>query len=195
MKREEIVALDREYVWRPYTSSEDHQGRDPSVIARAEGAWLYDEDGKAYLDGNSSWWCKNLGHRHPRLLRALAAQCETLVHCSMAQTTHEQAALLSKELAETCPGDLKRVFYSDDGSTAVEVAQKMAFQYWQQNGRPKRKRFVVLQHAFHGETVGCMSASDIAAFHKHFSPLLFDVIRVPSDDAGPLVEHLHQHKD
>ncbi len=195
MKREDIVALDREYVWRPYTSRDDQQNLDPFVIACAEGTWLYDEDGRAYLDGNSSWWCKNLGHRHPRLVRALKEQCDTLVHCSMAQTTHRQAAALAQELADVCPGDLQRVFYSDDGSTAVEVAQKMAFQYWQQNGRPTRQRFVVLEHAFHGETVGCMSASDIAAFHKHFSPLLFDVVRVPSDDASSLVEHLYRHGD
>lgn len=195
MKREEIVALDRQHIWRPYTSSDDQASVDPFVIARAEGAWLYDHDGSAYLDGNSSWWCKNLGHRHPRLIKALQKQCESLGHCSMAQTTHEQAALLAKELADVCPERLERVFYSDDGSTAVEVAQKMAFQYWQQNGHAERKRFVVLEHAFHGETVGCMSASDIADFHKHFSPLLFDVVRVPSDDAGPLVEHLGKYGD
>lgn len=186
MDRDEIVRLDRQHVWRPYTSTEDHLELDPIVVARAEGAWLHDADGRRYLDGNGSWWCNNLGHGHPRLRAALARQAESLMHCSLAGITHESAAALAEELSAIAPPGLTRAFFSDDGSTAVEVAIKIAFQYWQQNGRPSRRRFVSLGGAFHGDTVGAMSVGGIAEFRGAFGPLLFDAVRPadPADDAG-----------
>ena len=144
LSRQQLVALDRKHIWRPYTSSEDHQSTDPLVIASAQGPWLVDVDGRRYLDGNGSWWVNTLGHGHPRLLKAIEEQMAHLAHCSLAGTTHEAAAMLAKELVDVAPEGLTRVFFTDDGSSAVEVAMKIAFQYWQQNGRPERTRFVAL---------------------------------------------------
>ncbi len=186
LSREAILALDRRHVWRPYTSSEDHEGVDPIVVARAEGPFLYDVDGRRYIDGNASWWCNSLGHGHPRIRRALARQAETLMHCALAAITHGPAAELAAELAAIAPPGLERVFFSDDGSTAVEVAVKMAFQHWQQNGRAERRRFVSLAGAFHGDTFGAMSVGGIEAFRGVFGPLLFDVVHAPApgDESG-----------
>ncbi len=192
--RAELVALDRRHVWRPYTSSEDHESLDPFVIASAEGCWLHDVDGRRYLDANGSWWVNLLGHGHPRLRRVLREQTESLLHCSLASTTHEPAVRLAAELVAQAPEGLERVFFSDDGSTAVEVACKMAFQYWQQNSCPDRKRFITLSGAFHGDTVGAMSVSGVAAFRSTFGPLLFDTVRAPSpsfrEDWQQVVEHV-----
>lgn len=186
LSREDILSADRAHVWRPYTSSEDHELRDPIVTARAEGVFLYDVNGKRYFDGNGSWWCNNLGHGHPRIKAAIHEQVETLMHCAMADITHEQAALLAAELTATAPAGLSRVFYSDDGSTAVEVAVKMAFQYFAQNGQASRRRFVSLAGAFHGDTIGAVSVGDVPEFHRLFGPLLFEVEKAPepSEQAG-----------
>ncbi len=181
--RETLVALDRKYVWRPYTSSEDHEGQDPIVVVGAEGAHLIDADGRRYLDGSGSWWCNSLGHGHPRIKQAIARQLETFAHCSLAGITHEPAARLAEELIATAPEGLERVFYSDNGSTAVEVAVKMAFQYWQQNGRPSRTRFIALPGAYHGDTIGAMSFSAVDEFSAIFAPLLADTWRPPVDPA------------
>lgn len=182
--RDELVALDRAHLWRPYTSAEDHAQKDPLVIAEAHGPWLTDLDGKRYLDANGSWWVSTLGHRHPRLVAALNRQAAKLPHCAYAGIAHEEAVLLARELIQIAPAGMSRVFFSDDGSTAVEVAVKMAFQYWQQNGRPKRTRFLTLGGGFHGDTVGAMSVSGIHAFRHAFGPLLFDTVHVPVEKDG-----------
>lgn len=191
MERAQVVALDKQYVWHPYTPMDEYvaQGQ-PLVVAAAEGPYLYDMDGRRYLDANSSWWVATLGHRHPRLVRALTEQAARLPHVALAGTTHEPAARLAEELVALAPGAhraqlpaeqrLSRVFYTDDGSTAVEVAIKMAAQYWAQNGRPQRTRFVTLSQAFHGETLGATSVGGEAVFREVFGPLLFDVVHVPS---------------
>ncbi|MFW6067517.1 MAG: adenosylmethionine--8-amino-7-oxononanoate transaminase [Myxococcota bacterium] len=183
-ERERIIELDRRHVWRPYTSTDDHMAVDPMVIVGARGAWLEDADGTQYLDANGSWWCNNLGHGHPRLLEALRRQSEQLAHCSLAGITHEPAALLARELAEVAPEGLARVFYSDDGSTAVEVALKMALQYWRQNGRPQRTRFVTLSGAYHGDTSGAMSVGGMDTFRKTYEPMLFEPVRAPAPEDG-----------
>ena len=174
---DELIALDRAHLWRPYTSSEDHETRPLLVVDRAEGPWLIAADGRRVLDASGSWWCNNLGHGHPRLRAAIARQSERMMHCTLAAATHEPAARLSAELAALAPDGLERVFYSDNGSTAVEVALKMAFQYWQQNGRPERRRFLALPGAYHGDTLGAMSAGAVDEFTACFRPLLFDVAR------------------
>src|SRR5437660_8254545 len=127
LTREEIVALDKRHVWHPYTPMEEYveRGR-PLVVARAEGARLYDVDGRDFLDGNSSWWVAALGHRHPRLVRALVEQAAVLDHASLAGMTHAPAALLARDLVAVAPRGLSRVLFSDDGSTAVETALKVA---------------------------------------------------------------------
>jgi adenosylmethionine---8-amino-7-oxononanoate aminotransferase len=184
--RDHILQMDRRHVWRPYTSSDDHEGTDPLVVTSALGAWLEDADGRRYLDGNGSWWCNNLGHGHPRLVAALRRQAESLGHCSMAGVTHEPAARLAEELAAHAPEGLTRVFYSDNGSTAVEVALKIALQYWRQNDRPERTRFVALPGAYHGDTAGTMSLGGVDTFRAMYAPLLFEPLRAPdpSEAAG-----------
>ena len=179
MSPDELIALDRRYVWRPYTSSEDHESRPLFVVERAEGPWLIGPDGRRVLDASGSWWCNNLGHGHPRLRAAIQQQAESLMHCTFAAATHEPAARLAAELAELAPEGLERVFYSDNGSTAVEVALKIAFQYWQQNGHPERARFLSLPGAYHGDTLGVMSAGAVDEFNAVFRPLMFDVARPP----------------
>nr|WP_286202734.1 adenosylmethionine--8-amino-7-oxononanoate transaminase [Comamonas sp. JC664] len=183
--------MDKAHVWHPYTAMEAYIAEtDPLVVVRSQGSHLYDADGTRYLDANGSWWVSTLGHRHPRLLKALAEQAATLPHVSLAGITHEPAALLASELAAIAPGAdqpdlpsaerLSRVFYSDNGSTAVEVAIKMAAQYWAQNGKPRRSRFITLSGAFHGETMGATSVGGVPLFREVFGPLLFDVVHVPS---------------
>ncbi len=177
--RETIVAWDREYVWRPYMAVEDHRSRDTMVIQKAEGSWLFDVDGRRYLDGNASWWACNLGHGHPRLVQALVHQAQTLAHCSMGDATHAPGAVLAKKLIEVAPAGLSRVFYSDNGSTAVESALKIAVQYWQQVGEMQRTRFLALPRGYHGDSVGAMSVGDVPEFQKAFSSMLFSVERAP----------------
>ncbi|MCP3099083.1 adenosylmethionine--8-amino-7-oxononanoate transaminase [Myxococcus sp. K15C18031901] len=191
MERADIVKLDKGHVWHPYTAMEAYiASTDPLVISRSEGPYLFDVDGRRYLDANGSWWVSTLGHRHPRLVRALMEQVGRLPHVSLAGITHEPAALLGAELAAIAPGAdradvpaverLTRAFYSDNGSTAVEVAIKMTAQYWAQNGRPRRTRFITLSGAFHGETLGSTSVGGVPLFREVFGPLLFDVVHVPS---------------
>lgn len=184
-RRADVVALDRRHVWPPYTSTDEHEGREPLVVVAAEGPWLVDADGRRVLDGNASWWTVPLGHGHPRLRAAARAQLDTLAHVAAGGITHAPMARLAAELAAVAPGDLERVHFSDDGSTAVEVATKIAFQYWQQNGRPRRHRFLALAGAYHGDTLGAASLAAIEEFSAVFAPLLFEVIRPPHpDDAG-----------
>lgn len=182
LRRADVVALERAHVWPPYTSSERHEGADPLVIVAARGPWIEDADGRLYLDGVSSWWACTLGHDPPRLLRALEEQARTLVHVAAGGITHPQVALLAKELAEVAPRGLVRTHFSDDGSTAVEVAIKIAFQYWQQNGRARRHRFVALAGAYHGDTLGAASLAAIEEFAGVFGPLLFEIVRPPSPE-------------
>lgn len=190
---EELIAIDRRFLWRPYTSSEDHENKPLFVVDRAEGPWLIGTDRKRLLDASGSWWCNNLGHGNPRLRRAIVEQSQRVMHCTLAAATHEPAARLAEELIEVAPEGLSRVFYSDNGSTAVEVALKIAFQYWQQAGSPKRTRFLALPGAYHGDTIGVMSAGAVDEFSAVFQPLMFDVGR-PRDavehDWGPVFEEL-----
>ena len=185
VSREHVVALDKARVWHPYTAMDRYVAEvDPLVIERAEGARLFDKDGRSYLDGNSSWWVAVLGHNHPRLVAALTAQAGSLLHCSLAGTTHENAALLAEEVVATAPSGLSRVFFSDDGSTAVEVALKLSVQYFAQTGRPGKTRFASLDSAFHGDTVGASSVGGVPLFRDSFRSMLFETILLPSP-AGP----------
>lgn len=186
MDRERIVALDKRRVWHPYTAMDHYAAEvDPLVVVRAEGARLYDADGRCYLDGNSSWWTAALGHGHPRLVAALERQARSFPHVSLAGVTHAPAAELAEALCAVAPRTpgrpgLEHVFYSDDGSTAVEVALKLALQYWAQNGRPARRAFVSLAGAFHGETLGCTAIGGVEVFRRPFAGALAEVFHVPS---------------
>jgi adenosylmethionine-8-amino-7-oxononanoate aminotransferase len=152
----------------------------PLPIVRAEGAYLYTEDGRRILDGISSWWVNIHGHSHPKLNEALAAQARELEHVVFGGCTHKPAVELAERLLEVLPPGLSRVFYSDNGSTAVEVALKLAWQYWRNRGQTQRSKFITLHHAYHGDTVGAMSASEDSLFTRPFSPLLFEVLRAHS---------------
>jgi adenosylmethionine-8-amino-7-oxononanoate aminotransferase len=152
----------------------------PLPIVRAEGIWLYTEDGRRILDGISSWWVNIHGHAHPQLNAALAAQARELEHVVFAGCTHRPGVELAERLIEILPRGLSRVFYSDNGSTAVEVALKLAIQYWRNLGQPSRTTFITLHNAYHGDTVGAMSASEDSIFTRAFSTMTFPVERVRS---------------
>ena len=184
--RQRVVALDKRRVWHPYTAMDDYPERvDPLVVVRAEGARLHDADGRSYLDANSSWWVASLGHGHPRLVAALARQARAFPHVSLAGVTHAPAAELAEAVCARAPrvpgrAGLEHVFYSDDGSTAVEVALKLALQYWAQNGRPARRAFVALEGGFHGETLGCTAIGGVEVFRRPFAGALAEVFHVAS---------------
>jgi len=175
-KSNDLVARDRQHLWHPYT--QEKIAPNPIPIARAEGVYLYTEDGQRILDGISSWWVNIHGHSHPRLNEALAHQSREMEHVMFAGFTHPRAVELAERLVEILPEGLSRVFYSDNGSTAVEVALKMAFQYWRNQGEETRRTFITLHHAYHGDTVGAMSASEEGVFTQPFVPLMFRVRRV-----------------
>lgn len=185
MTRDEIVALDKQLLWHPYTPMRRYIDEvDPLVIERAEGIYLWDKDGTRYLDGNSSWWVSVLGHNHPHLIEALRRQSETLAHCSMAGTIHEPAVRVAEMLLPRCGQSFTRLFFSDDGSTAVEVALRMAFQHWRLVGRPEKQRFATLKGGFHGETVGAASVSGAEVYHEALGSMLFERIVLPSPASG-----------
>jgi adenosylmethionine-8-amino-7-oxononanoate aminotransferase len=178
--RARIVSLDKARVWHPYTAMQDYRERgEPLVVARALGSRLWDADGRSYLDANASWWTSVLGHGHPRLLAALRRQSESLCHAALAGIAHEGASELADALCAVAPPGLAHVFYSDDGSTAVEVAMKLALQYWAQNGRPARRRFLALEDAFHGETLGAAALSGVEVFRRPFAGVLLGCAHVP----------------
>jgi len=182
--RDEVLALERAHIWPPYTSSEKHESQPTLVIVEAHGPWLIDADGRRYLDGVSSWWTCTLGHDPQRLVRAMQAQMASLIHVAAGGITHPQIALLAQELAEVAPPGLVRTHFSDDGSTSVEVAIKIAFQHWQQNGRASRHRFVALSGAYHGDTIGAASLAALEEFRGVYGPLLFEPIRPPHPEEG-----------
>ncbi|HEX2880717.1 MAG TPA: adenosylmethionine--8-amino-7-oxononanoate transaminase [Polyangiaceae bacterium] len=199
---ERIIAADKKHAWHPYTAMEQYIAHtEPLVVQRAQGSRLYDSSGRSYLDGNSSWWVAPLGHAHPRLIARLHAQADTLCHVSLAGITHEPGALLAEEIAAVAPAGLSRVFYSDDGTTAVEAALKMALQFWEQNGRPQRRRFVALEGAFHGETLAVSALGGIEVFRRPFAGVLIDCLRVPPGKDGEraafdvLCAMLAEHQD
>jgi adenosylmethionine-8-amino-7-oxononanoate aminotransferase len=186
-RRAAIVRADKAFLWHPYTPMRRYIDEvDPLVVDRAEGARLFDVDGRSYIDANSSWWVALLGHGHPRLVAALREQAGRLCHTSLAGVTHEGAARLAEELAHVAPRGLDKVFFSDDGSTAVEVALKLAVQLWHNEGRPEKRRFVALDGAFHGETIGATSLGGVEIFRRPFAGVLFDCVHVPppAGDAG-----------
>ncbi|MGC4094960.1 MAG: aminotransferase class III-fold pyridoxal phosphate-dependent enzyme [Polyangiaceae bacterium] len=183
-RRERIVELDKRYVWHPYTPMQQYVSEtNPLVIERASGSRLYDVDGRSYIDANSSWWSAVLGHDHPRLLAALGAQLASMPHVAMGGIAHEPAAELGRALVARAPG-LSRVFYSDDGSTSIEVALKLSVQYWQQNGRPERTRFVSLQGAFHGDTLGATALGGVEVFRRPFASVVLDCVHVAPEPSG-----------
>lgn len=186
-QRADLVSRDKRFVWHPYTPMEQYarEGR-PLVIERASGSRLFDADGRSILDGNASWWTALLGHNHPRLVRALTNQAERLCHTSLAGVTHEPAVRFAEAISKVAPSGLGRVFFSDNGSTAVEAALKLAVQhYLQRANRPARRhRFLALRDAFHGETMGVTALGGVEAFRAPFAALTMACEHLPSPADG-----------
>ncbi|MEW6501440.1 MAG: adenosylmethionine--8-amino-7-oxononanoate transaminase [Thermodesulfobacteriota bacterium] len=177
---DDLQAKDRRYLWHPYTQMHDYAARDLLCIDRAEGIFLYDRSGKPYFDTISSWWCIVHGHNHPTIMGAVRRQLERLDQVLLAGITHEPAILLAEKLVQLTPPNLTKVFYSDNGSTACEIALKMSLQYWRQSGQPERTEMVALGRGYHGDTIGTMSLGGVPEFHQAFAGLLFSSHRLPS---------------
>ncbi len=181
--RHQLEQWDDRYLWHPFTPQSVYREEEPLLIASGEGCYLVDVDGKRYLDGVGSLWCNLLGHRRPEIDSAVRSQLDQIAHATLLGNSSVPAIRLARRLAKLAPDPLTRVFYSDSGSTAVEVALKMALQFWQQHAegeQSERKLFLGLSEAYHGDTVGSVSLGGIDLFHRRFGPLLFDVVRVPS---------------
>ena len=169
----DLAAWDHAYLWHPFTQMADWLAEEPLIIAAAEGVHLIDTHGHRYLDGVSSLWCNVHGHRRPELDAALRAQVDCVAHSTLLGLGNAPSIVLAKRLVEITPRSLTRVFYSDSGATAVEIALKMAFQYWQLHGNTRRTRFAALTEAYHGDTLGAVSLGYSEIFHRFFKPLLF----------------------
>lgn len=174
------VKKDLQYNWHPYTQMKDCETVPPIFITKAKGIKLFDADGNFYYDTISSWWCNIHGHNHPKIKAAVKKQLDKLDHVLFAGFTHEGAIQLAEELIKITPKNLKKVFYADNGSTAVETALKMSFQYWQNVGRHEKTKFISLDAGYHGDTVGAMSVSGVDLFNEAFSPLFFHSFKVPT---------------
>jgi adenosylmethionine-8-amino-7-oxononanoate aminotransferase len=189
--------LDHRHLWHPFTQQRDWVGEEPLMIERAKGTELIDSEGRRYLDGTSSLWCNVHGHRHPLIDQAVRDQLERVAHSTMLGLSHPGAAELAARLVELAPPGLTRVFYSDSGSTAAEVALKMAFQYWQQRGgqHVRRKSFICLEDAYHGDTIGSVSVGGMKLFHSTFEPLLFESHRAVPGDLDDMARLLATHEE
>jgi adenosylmethionine-8-amino-7-oxononanoate aminotransferase len=212
--REQLEQWDRDHVWHPFTPMQTYAAEPPLIIAGAHGCFLVDLDGREYLDGVSSLWCNVHGHRVPEIDAAVREQLDAVAHSTLLGISNVPAIRLARRLVELAPAGLNHVFYSDDGATAVEVALKMAFQYWRQrpDPRPNKTKFLALQGAYHGDTLGDVSVGDLARFHQLFAPLLFPTLRAPNpycyrcplglersrcriDCADALADMVRQHAD
>jgi adenosylmethionine-8-amino-7-oxononanoate transaminase len=178
-----LADKDHRYLWHPFTQMKDWLADEPVIIESGEGAMLRDTKGREYIDANSSIWTNLHGHRHPAITQAIKDQLDRVAHSSFLGLSNAPAIQLAEKLVNIAPHGLTRVFYSDDGSTAMEVAIKMALQYWQNRQQPQRTNFVAFADAYHGDTLGAVSLGGIDLFHATFKPLLFDVVRV-KDMAG-----------
>jgi adenosylmethionine-8-amino-7-oxononanoate aminotransferase len=214
MRDEPLEQWDRDHLWHPFTPMQAYAAERPLIIERAHGCFLVDTDGREYIDGVSSMWCNVHGHRVPELDAAVRLQLDRVAHSTLLGIANVPAVRLARRLVERAPPGLTRVFFSDDGATAVEVALKMAFQFWRQCPRPQpqKTRFLALQGAYHGDTLGDVSVGDLGRFHHLFAPLLFPTVRAPShycyrcplglerkscrvDCAGVLADLVRQHRD
>ncbi|MBN1392518.1 MAG: adenosylmethionine--8-amino-7-oxononanoate transaminase [Sedimentisphaerales bacterium] len=211
-KMTDWLKKDLHYIWHPYTQMKDCRKWPPILIEKAKGVKLYDDKGNFYYDTISSWWCNVHGHNHPKIKAAIREQLNSLDHILLAGFTHKSAVLLAEKLVSITPKNLTKVFFSDNGSTAVETALKMSFQYWRNIGRKSKTKFLSLDLAYHGDTVGAMSVSGDTIFSRAFDALHFKSFNVPTpycyrcpfgkqrescsiDCIKPLQNILKKHKD
>ena len=178
---DQLRTWDRTLVWHAFTQMAEYE---PLIIERAQGCVLVDIDGNEYIDGTSSLWCNIHGHRHPRIDEAIRRQLDCVAHVTLLGASNPPAIRLAKRLVDLAPEGLSHVFFSDDGATAVEVAVKMAFQYWQQrlDPRPEKTCYLALGEAYHGDTLGSVSVGGVERFHSMFRPLLFETLRLSTPD-------------
>jgi adenosylmethionine-8-amino-7-oxononanoate aminotransferase len=191
----DYAQLDREHVWHPFTQQQGWEEEEPLVIERGEGSYLFDTEGRRYLDGTAALWCNVHGHRHPVIDAAVREQLDRVAHTTMLGLSHPGATELAARLVAIAPGELSRVFYSDSGSTASEIALKIAFQYQQQRGgeHARRTKFVRMREAYHGDTIGSVSVGGIDLFHSTYRPLLFETHVAEPGDAENLERVLAAH--
>lgn len=173
---------DLQYIWHPCSQMKDYEDFPPIVLERGKGAYLYDVEGKSYLDAVSSWWVNLFGHANERLNRALREQAEKLEHAIFANFSHVPAIELAEEIVRISPKGLTKVFFADNGSSAVEVALKMSFHYHQQTGKPQKTKFAAITDAYHGETLGALSMGDLDLYSKIYKPLMLDTFKAAGPD-------------
>lgn len=173
---------DLRHLWHPCTQMKDHEHYPITPIRRASGIYLEDFEGRRYLDAISSWWTNILGHCNPEINAAIKDQLDQLEHVIFAGFSHEPAIELGEKLSALTPAGLTRLFFGDNGSSAIEIALKMSFHFWLNHGQPEKKRFVALQNGYHGETLGALAVGDVALFKTTYGPLLMDAIMAPSPD-------------
>ena len=175
-----LETKDKRYLWHPFTQMRDWKEEEILIIRKGEGVYLEDTGGRRYLDGVSSLWCNVHGHQVPEIDAAIRNQLTQVAHSTFLGLSNVPAIELAEKLVRIAPQGLTRVFYSDSGSEAVEIALKMAFQYWRQRGVPKKNKFLKLTNAYHGDTLGAVSVGGIDLFHEIYSPLLFKTFSAPS---------------
>jgi adenosylmethionine---8-amino-7-oxononanoate aminotransferase len=176
----DLAAKDKAFLWHPFTQMRDWSDESPLIIERGEGTTLFDTDGNAYIDGVSSLWCNVHGHHRPEIDQAIREQLELVAHSTMLGLSGPPAIELAERLVGLAPGALSKVFYSDSGSEAMEIALKIAYQYCQQRGETRRTKFIALDLAYHGDTIGAVSLGGIPLFHQVYGPLLFECLRAPT---------------
>jgi adenosylmethionine-8-amino-7-oxononanoate aminotransferase len=189
----DLAELDHRHVWHPFTQHQGWSEESPLMIERGEGVHLFDTEGRRYIDGTSSLWCNVHGHGHPKVDAAVREQLDRVAHSTMLGLSHPGATELAGRLVEIAPPGLSRVFYSDSGATAAEIALKIAFQYQQQRGESARTSFIRLRDAYHGDTIGSVSVGGIDAFHAAYGPLLFPTHAAEPGDAADMERVLAAH--
>ena len=180
MNNQNLLNRSLKSVWHPCTQMKQHETYPLIPIQRGDGVWLYDADGKRYLDSVSSWWVNLFGHNNPRIKDAIKVQLDTLEHVMLAGFTHEPVVELSEKLAKLT--GLGHAFYGSDGASATEIALKMSFHYWRNTGKANKTKFISLQNSYHGETLGALSVTDVAIFKDTYAPLLIQSAQMPSPD-------------
>lgn len=179
---ENLAEKDLKYIWHPCSQMKDYEELKPIVIKKGEGIYLYDAEGNRYIDVISSWWCNLLGHCNPAISNALKNQVDKLEHVIFANFTHEQAINLCERLSKILPEGLCKFNFTDNGSSAIEAAMKVSFQYHEQTGNPQKTKFMALSDAYHGETIGALSVGDCDLYTKLYKPILMDIIRIDAPD-------------
>jgi adenosylmethionine-8-amino-7-oxononanoate aminotransferase len=182
LNNSELAAEDLRYLWHPCTQMKDHEWLPLVPIRRGQGVWLEDFDGHRYLDAISSWWVNLFGHAHPYINDRISTQLKELEHVILAGFTHQPAVELARRLVQITPPGLDKVFFADNGSSAVEVALKMSFHYWRNAGKLEKRDFVTLSNSYHGETLGALAVGDVQLYKETYEPLLLKAITVPSPD-------------